>query len=253
MDTQIFDRFKDVLVSPDTPTVRDKRLLMDADGRLEIFYAPFEYINPRSRLILVGITPGPTQMFNANKVARSALLEGKSSAEAVQLAKEQGAFSGTVMRSNLTKQLNDWGFNQWLGIDCCSELFASSKHLVQTTSLLRYPTFVGGDDYRGTPDMTKQPLLARYLMDHFAREFDALPNALVIPLGPTVLKVMDWLSAKGIVSRDRVIRGLLHPSPNCTYRIDYLIGDRKSPIPHATNPLPYDEGRKSFKRMYLER
>jgi hypothetical protein len=44
---------------------------------------------------------------------------------------------------------------------------------------------------------------------------------------------------------------LLHPSPNCTYRIDYLVGDRAKAIPHATNPLPYDAGRAAFKKVYL--
>lgn len=33
-----------------------------------------------------------------------------------------------------------------------ADLFSTSRHLVQTTSLLRYPVFVKDDDYRGTPD-----------------------------------------------------------------------------------------------------
>lgn len=55
--------------------MRDGRLLMDSDGAVKIYYAPFEYINPEARIVLVGITPGPTQMVNANNEARQALAE----------------------------------------------------------------------------------------------------------------------------------------------------------------------------------
>ncbi|HOV96133.1 MAG TPA: hypothetical protein PK789_05105, partial [Thermomonas sp.] len=83
---------------------------------------------------------------------------GKSSTEAIQAAKSVGAFSGEPLRSNLINQLNHWGFHKWLGLTDSADLFSTSRHLVQTTSLLRYPVFVKDDDYRGSPDMTKHPL-----------------------------------------------------------------------------------------------
>lgn len=46
---------------------------MDASGDVKIYYAPFEYMNPSARIVLVGITPGPTQMVNANNVVRHEL------------------------------------------------------------------------------------------------------------------------------------------------------------------------------------
>lgn len=249
--TDMFDRFRGVLTSDTAPVVKDSRLLMDEDRGVQIFYAPFEYINPSARLVLVGITPGPTQMFNANLAARKALLAGKTSFEAIQIAKEQAAFSGKVMRSNLNKQMNHWGIHQWLGLANSSDLFDSAIHLLQTTSLIRYPTFVDGKDYRGSPDMTKHPLLRTHLIGGFADEIKRLQDALFVPLGPAVQKVMDWLTAEGLIDSRRITRGLLHPSPNCTYRIDYLIGDRLQPVPHATNPIPYDTGRTAFRNQYL--
>ena len=79
MKTDLIEKYAPVLCASTPPVVRDPRLLMDASGDVKIYYAPFEYINPSARLVLVGITPGPTQMVNANNEARRALQAGKSS------------------------------------------------------------------------------------------------------------------------------------------------------------------------------
>ncbi|MEX0707477.1 MAG: hypothetical protein WD078_05890 [Woeseia sp.] len=155
------------------------------------------------------------------------------------------------MRSNLISQLNHWGFHKWLGLSDSVDLFSSSRHLVQTTSLLRYPVFVKDDDYRGTPDMTKHPLLRKYLLENFAAEVEELKGAVFVGLGPQVQKVLDRLIQERVLKPERVIGGMLHPSGNCTYRINYLIGDRNVPVPHATNPVPYDQGQQAFRERFL--
>ena len=60
-------------------------------------------------------------------------------------------------------------------------------------------------------------------------------------------KVLDYLVTTQVVARERVVSGMLHPSGNCTYRINYLVGDRQGKVPHATNPVPYDVGRRAFR------
>lgn len=251
MNTRLIDRFAPVLCGPRAPVVRDPGLLMDASGPVKVYYAPFEYINPSARIVLVGITPGPTQMVNANNEARRVLLAGKSSGDAIQAAKSVGAFSGEPLRSNLVNQLNHWGFHKWLGLGDSAELFSTARHLVQTTSLLRYPVFVNDDDYRGAPDMTRHPILRKYLLENFAAEVEQLKDAVFVGLGPLVQKVVGRLGQEGVINTDRVIGGMLHPSGNCTYRINYLIGDRSAPVPHATNPVPYDHGRRAFQARFL--
>jgi len=251
MNTRLIERFAPVLCGSRAPVVRDPGLLMDGSGPVKVYYAPFEYINPHARIVLVGITPGPTQMVNANNEARRVLLAGKSNEDAIQAAKSVGAFSGEPLRSNLINQLNHWGFHNWLGLGDSAELFSSARHLVQTTSLLRYPVFVNDDDYRGAPDMTKHPILHRYLLENFAAEVEHLKGAVFVGLGPLVQKVLNRLGQEGAINTDRVIGGMLHPSGNCTYRINYLVGDRTAPVPHATNPAPYDQGRRAFRARFL--
>lgn len=45
--------------------VKDRQnLLLEDFGEERIYYAPFDYVNPKARLFIVGITPGEVQMNN---------------------------------------------------------------------------------------------------------------------------------------------------------------------------------------------
>jgi hypothetical protein len=191
MGESFFDKYIAILRDAIPPVARDERLLIDEQGAVKIYYAPFEYINRAARVVLVGITPGPTQMTNANNEARRTLMSGKPSQDAVRAAKETAAFSGEPMRGNLIRQLNHWGVERWLGLKDAATMFSTDRQLVQTTSLLRYPVFVNGEDYRGVPDMTKHSLLRRHLLDHFVSEVAELSDAVFLGLGPAVQKTLD--------------------------------------------------------------
>jgi hypothetical protein len=251
MNSTFFDRYAPLLFNSHSTAERDQEFLMDQIGGVSVYYAPFEYINPKARIVLVGITPGPTQMMNAINKAREALKNGLSNAEAMRLAKEVAAFSGKPMRSNLIAQLDHWGIHSWLKLDSGADLFGSARQLLQTTSLLRYPVFVDGKPYQGAPNMMRHRLLRQHLEDHFLKEVRSLENTLFFGLGPTVQRVLDSLVSLDELPGDRVIGGLLHPSGNCTYRIKYLVGGRSEPVPHATNPATYDAGREAFRARFL--
>ena len=45
-------------------------LLLHREGRLAIYYAPFDYINPLAKVVLVGISPGFRQMEIALRESR---------------------------------------------------------------------------------------------------------------------------------------------------------------------------------------
>jgi len=248
----LFEQFSPILKSDIPVIVRDQRLLLDSQEDLSIYYAPFEYTNPKAKIVLVGITPGPTQMVNANNEARRSLIAGNNAITAMKHAKETGGFSGEPMRSNLIKELNDWGIHKWLRLQDSSELFSSSKDLLQTTSLLRYPVFINNRDYRGQPNMLKNPLLRRYLFDYFVKDINSLEGALFFPLGSTATKIINELIKQGAIDSEKVMSGMCHPSGNNTYRINYFIGDRAAAIPHATNPQSYDQGRQYFRSKFLK-
>jgi len=63
--------------------------------------------------------------------------------------------------------------------------------------------------------------------------------------------VLDRLIQERVLNPDRVIAGMLHPSGNCTYRINYLIGDRSALVPHATSPVLYDQVRRAFRERFV--
>jgi hypothetical protein len=41
------------------------KFLINGDGNIKIYYAPFDYINSKARIMIVGITPGFQQMVQS--------------------------------------------------------------------------------------------------------------------------------------------------------------------------------------------
>ncbi|MCW3479189.1 hypothetical protein OL229_06370 [Neisseriaceae bacterium JH1-16] len=256
MDKSLFRRFASVIRSlsanelAGAPSLYEKLTLAE-QGSLRVCYAPFEYINPKARVVLVGITPGRTQMLNALKEARRQLDQGAADDTVLREAKATGAFSGP-MRPNLTGLLDAVGIQRWLGIDSCSELFESAAHLVQTTSVLRNPVFVDGENYNGVPNMTKNPLLREQLTAYFTEDVAALPEAVFVPLGGKVTEALHFLADKGLMDRARILDGLPHPSGANAERIAYFLG-RKSrhELSAKTNPDKLEEARKNLQQRVL--
>jgi hypothetical protein len=241
MDTQIFDQYASAIRAAASPG--DPSLRMAAEGQIEIFYAPFEAVNPQAKLVLVGITPGRVQAANALAEARRQLAAGATSGEAMRKAKEVGAFSGP-MRANLTAMLDHIGLDRWLGIGSCKELFDTKPHLLQTASALQFPVFVEGENYNGNPDPMRTPVLRRLVMEHFAKLGGQLPHAVFIPLGPVPTKVMEGLINDGCFRKDQVLSGLPHPSGANAERIQYFLGRKdSSQLSVKTNPTLLDSAR----------
>lgn len=251
MQTILFDRFAPTIRSLSNAELNgtgslNEKLMLAKEGNLQVCYAPFEYINPHARVVIVGITPGRTQMLNAIKEARRQLDQSASNLQAMIAAKRTGAFSGS-MRPNLVALLDGIGLNQWLGLSSCDALFGAAANLVQSTSALRNPVFVDGENYNGTPNMTKHPLLREQLISYFGEDVKALPNAVFVPLGDKVAEALHFLAAKGLLSRDRILDGLPHPSGANAERIAYFLGKKKREALSAkTNPDKLDLARKEI-------
>lgn len=248
MKADLFGRFAPIIGSlsdaelAGAPSLYEK-LSLAQDGALRVCYAPFDYVNPTAKLVLVGITPGTTQMLNALNKARSLLAQGQPHETILKAAKATGAFSGP-MRPNLVALLDAIGIHQWLNIRSCGDLFVSSGHLVQTTSLLRNPVFVNGANYNGTPSMTKHPLLQEQLLNFFAQDIASLSDALFVPLGDKVAEALHFLSGKGFMAEDRILEGLPHPSGANAERIAYFLGRKgRGELSAKTNAEKLDEAR----------
>jgi hypothetical protein len=214
-----------------------QRLLIDREGDLAAYYAPFDWVNPQARLVVMGITPGRTQAVNALTRAQAELRAGATAEQALVAAKRAGAFSGP-MRSNLVSMLNKVGVNRWLGVECCELLFESRPELWQTSSVLPFPVFRAGENYNGTPKITSTPFLRRMVVDHFVPLARTLPNAMLLPLGPVPATVLNWLVDEGLLPKTRVLPGLLHPSAASNERIQYFLGTSTRSAPSIKTNLP---------------
>jgi len=184
--------------------------LVEQYDQISIFYAPFDAIEPRARVVLVGITPGWEQMRLAFEAARDALTTGQSDEHALRAAKATGSFAG--MRNRLIAWLDELGVNTWLDIDSTSALFDDRGDLLHTTSAVRYPVFIGPDhaNYSGSsPSLDKTPKLLDRCKTLLVPELASLKSALVVPLGSTVSRTLEAIPG---IEMSKCLLGFPHPS-----------------------------------------
>jgi hypothetical protein len=207
-------------------TERPRRLLLDSSQvrgrRIDIAYAPFDHVNLAAKVVVVGLTPGRQQMRNALLQASRSLRSGRSDHDAAAAAKVFASFSGP-MRANLVAMLDSIEVNDVLGLPSTSSLWNGDAHHVHFTSALKYPVFIDGKNYSGTPPIRSTPLLWQYLKRWFALEMKSLPNAIFVPLGPAVAAAVDAV-ANDLGQRERVLSGLPHPSGANAERIAFFLG-----------------------------
>lgn len=188
-------------------------LLMVRSGKLEVYYAPHnEFINPAAKVIIVGLTPGFTQMRTAIQEAKTALKKGFSDEQVCRTAKEAARFAGT-MRLNLINMLNGIELHRYLNISSCDALFQEQQTLLHTTSLLRFPVFVEKSNYSGThPLLLSNPFLRKTALASICEELGQMKAVLLIPLGKIVESALEQLVQEGKLNADQCLWGFPHPS-----------------------------------------
>jgi hypothetical protein len=253
MDKNLFTQFAPVIRNltraelDGAPSLYEKLSIANSSD-LQVCYAPFEFINPNARVVIVGITPGRQQMLNALREARRQLDLNNDEVQVLKSAKSVGAFSGDI-RIHLVNLLDNVGIHDWLGISSCSALFGDAASLVQTTSALRNPVFYKGKDYNGTPNLTRNPVLREQLLNHFAEDAKSLPNAIFVPLGSKVTEALQFLAAQGYINPHQILDGLPHPSPQNIERIRYFLGQKpKDALSVKTNGDAIDAARMAILR-----
>lgn len=193
-------------------------------GNFATYYAPFEHVNEKAKVVICGITPGKKQAEIAIKAAACALADGKGAREALREAKETASFAGR-MRANLTEMLDHIGLQERLGIQTTRRLFEDRKDLVHYTSALRNPVLNAGNNFSGGSAMVRDPYLWDQIRDGLNEELQQLSQDIVIvPLGGSVEAVFERMADEGLVEPERILNGLPHPSGANAERIAYFCG-----------------------------
>ena len=227
-----------------------RKLLLESinhrDKRLDTVWAPFDYVNPKARIGIVGLTPGQHQMENALRACHTRLQTGASTEQAMLEAKNIASFSGP-MRANLVNLLDDIGVAYRLGLGSTAELWEEASDLVQFTSALRYPVFVDGKNYSGQPSMLRQSQLRGQLERWMGEEMRTLPGAIYVPLGPKVGEALAWLGPRVGVSDEQILTGLPHSSGANAERIAYWLKRKaREHLSAKTNPDKLDAARNAL-------
>lgn len=227
-----YELFEDRISELTDDQLRNTNFLIDhltiaTDDKVRVTYCPFEWQNPQAKLMIVGITPGPTQLRNALIAFRSAKHRGLEKQDVLKATKLAGAFSGDL-RNNLVKLLDVAGLNKYAGVQSCESFFGTHSHLVHTTSLISNATFLlDGKPYNGTPNPMKNDLLRKEIFDGFLHQVSVAKDALLLPLGPTVDKAVQELCEQGHIDPNRVLFGMPHPGGQNGERIKYFLGLKK--------------------------
>ena len=183
-------------------SVKNKKFLLEKEKNIEIYYAPFDYINSKAKIVIVGITPGLQQMLQSYEVIN----QGKSLKE----VKDLSSFKGS-MRTGLIKYLDELKINDILKIKSCESLFNKNSKYLHTTSLVKYPVFDKGKNYSGA-NILKKKILLDFIEKNFLEELKTLKKSIIIPLGNTVSSTIEYLNNKYDLKLACFLKGFPHPS-----------------------------------------
>ena len=183
-------------------TITNNKFLVNKENDIEIYYAPFDYVNPKAKIMIVGITPGLQQMLQSFEVIN----EGKSLKEVKNLSSFKGS-----MRTTLVKYLNELKVNKKLKIKSCESLFNKDNKYLHTTSLVKYPVFDKGKNYSGA-NILKKRMLLDFIEKNFLKELKIHQNNIIIPLGNTVSSTIEYLNNKYNLKLLCFLDGFPHPS-----------------------------------------
>jgi uracil-DNA glycosylase len=192
--------FKKLPLCKDSALAKDELLLWhNIEKKLSCYYAPFDHVNQDAKIIIVGITPGRTQMNRALNALRNSLNDDHSIDQALKNVKQHASLSGT-MRSRIIDILNKLGYAKALNISCTSSLWSENSHLVHFCSLLKYPVFINNKDYCGQTALLNSAELTQLLHQEFVKDLASInPDALLVPLGEMVANIITELRNNGSI------------------------------------------------------
>ncbi len=179
----------------------------------------FDYVNPKAKVVIVGITPGNSQLDGSR--------EGMSSKE----IKREYAFAGK-MRPNLVNMLDYIGVNSLLDIESCKTLWDNDFDKVDMTSLLIDATYVLKKDgtkemFRHAEKIVKSEELSKRLEDGFVENCKKYENSqLFVACGAGVYNILKKLHEEKKINGEVVC--IAHPSGANMKCIQSYLGRKES-------------------------
>lgn len=195
----------------------------------------FDYVNPKAKVIIVGITPGNSQ------------LDGSREGMLPREIKRENAFAGK-MRPNLVNMLDYIGVNSLLNIESCKSLWDEDFDKVDMTSLLVDATYKIKKDgteemFRHAERIAKSEELTKRLEDGFVKNCRKYENPLLfVACGAGVYDVLKRLQEEKIINGKVV--AITHPSGANMKCIQCYLGKKE---PTTQSLLKYIELAKEAK------
>ena len=183
----------------------------------KIIFEPtgFGYQNTKAEVVIVGITPGNSQLMGER--------EGLDLRE----IKRKNAFAGN-MRPNLINMLDYIGVNNVMGIESCRSLWEEAFDRVDMTSLLKEATYELKKDgsrmmFKDVKKIAKSEKLTAMLEEGFVKDCSRYENdVLYVACGPGVYDVLKGLKEQKKITG--TIVGITHPSGANMGRIQCYLG-----------------------------
>lgn len=237
MDRNMLDKYAPLLTKYGKNGVGRPEYLLGRAGKNSLLYIPFEYVNLKAKLVLVGITPGPNQLALAYETAQEMIRAGKSREQTLIEIKKHGAFGGDRMRPNLVKMLSHFSFDRILGIGDINALWGSQAHLLHSTSVVPHAAFtrkkIKGVE-KDAPfagdfeEVWGCNIFRECFLDCFVPSLAELnQNALFVGLGKCPEQALDWCVEHGHIRADQVLGAISHPSTTGGSSVGFFLREKR--------------------------
>lgn len=223
-----FGAFASILRDDGAAAVRRPDTLLASQPPYDVFYTPFEHVNPRARLVIVGITPGMNQLELAYAEAQRLLRLGMAEAAVLEAVKAVAAFSGEAMRPNLLRMLRHFAFASILKIEDEADLWGMAAGLLHSTSVVPHAAFKKGKMFSGSFEEIRRvdALRERFEAD-FVASLAGLPSdAMYVALGKTPFDALLQCVERGAIKEHQLLGALAHPSRSAGSQVAVYLGEK---------------------------
>jgi hypothetical protein len=234
----LLDDYRDIILRSGSAAIDSDEVVIGTEGKFSLRYIPFEHVARQAKIVIVGITPGTTQLKEAYDAFRSRAMAGCSDEEARAAAKQKGAFAGS-MRTNLVRMLGHFGIHHRLGIASAADLWGCAAAMLHSTSVVPHAAFEKGKMFNGSfRVIMASTLLRKSFEKDFILSLELLPDdAYFIGLGPTPLDALSHCADVRVIERGRILGMLPHPSGSSGSQVPYFLKEVSLDQLHENNPI----------------